>query len=437
MTNRLLAASVIIVACSSLFAGAYAAEPTPEAAPAPATPGATGAPVNPGVVGALVGDQAKPPEWVKPGVRIVYYSASATLAAANANQPVLVKDPNGDYTAPDGTKYRTESGDAGSSGHGYFIADVLLVDGPHIFVDTKMYVIDGVSGPATLAGGQTVRYDGATGAGLWVHPNELATLKPQLDPEFKILHGPHQIGDARYETVAMGTPKNMTWYDKRSGLRIMQSMKTQSTVGMKAMGTTTPGELRPTGAAVATSLAHQELRQFRMRPMPWTKPTPPPAWMQQTRSVSYRGGQSLTLAGTTVTMPMEMTMELLELGDGWARTRTTLSVRQHPQVPPQTNTVEGYGVIGAVGTIWMDPAVLGQLQDGQVLDREPTVGSILTARRSRGPDGRGHVAITEDGPGFRASNTYDVQSGFMLSSEVLDKAMNTRLWIEYASSQKK
>jgi len=394
------------------------------------------APADPNATGPMVGDQARPPDWVQPGARIVFYTASATLAAANAGEPVLVPDPNGPYVGPDGRRYRSETGDATASGQGYIVADILLLDGPYVFVRNTIYTIPGMSGPAMLSGSHTDRADAATAGGAYMHPATLANLQPQTTPEMTIAHGAHQIGQASYDAVAIQNRGSISFFDKRSGLRIKHSMKTQKSIGSRTIGGM-DDDLRTTGPAVRTSLSQMELRRFRMRQMPWITPTPAPPGLPQTRSILYRGGQVVTVPGgiPPVNLPMTLKTEFLELGNGWARIRNTSQVSGAPGMPPQVNTAEEFVVFGSLGSFWMHPAVLGQMRDGQVLDQEPIVGSSTTANLVQGAEGRTLVAITDDAPGYTSRATYDQQSGLLVRAEQTNKALNITMFIEYAGTE--
>ena len=96
-----------------------------------------------------------PPDWVKPGTRISFHNAAATVSGS---QSVFVEDPTGPWEDPStGTHYSLQesSGSAigGSGGDGVSQVDVVAIEGTDVVLSQSGYAIDRLNGVRFIPGG--------------------------------------------------------------------------------------------------------------------------------------------------------------------------------------------------------------------------------------------------------------------------------------------
>jgi hypothetical protein len=143
--------------------------------------------------------------------------------------------------------------------------------------------------------------------------------------------------------------------------------------------------------------------------LPWVKQGMPP-WLEPGRRMHYRGTYSNSLAeGLLPPWGFEALVAVDRVTRGFATGSLVTRLDFGTGTPQESRSaiVSGAGVLGA---LFVDPAVLGRLAPGQVIDEDQ-----ITRRRTSvvGRDA-GHVTIGEAGPIDSALWTYDTRTGMLV-----------------------
>ncbi|MCU0724298.1 MAG: hypothetical protein MUE73_00690, partial [Planctomycetes bacterium] len=176
------------------------------------------------------------PEWVRPGVRLTFYGASATVRQSGYQ---LIEDPNGDWEdAKTGKKYRKTDDDprpgddAGASGDGYSQFDVVSVGRNAVALNGMLYTINRTDNTFLMAPlGGTIAH-AACALDLWVHPAALAKLPLVNQEGFRVLKGKLPGADRPIDVVyivSMAGGARSSWtYDLASGILLGSNTSTPS-----------------------------------------------------------------------------------------------------------------------------------------------------------------------------------------------------------------
>jgi hypothetical protein len=349
---------------------------------------------------------APAPNWVRPGVRVTYYSAAASIPGG---RHAYVEDENGNWVDPGtGKNYRQED-IPGRSGHGYTEINIVGLDQSAAAMDIWSYgIVDAQGRVAIRVALGTVGYPGA-GGDWWLSPQVLGRRPNVMTPQLKILRMPYALGGNTFQAIRFQTTDRrgfLAWnYDLETGvlLRTVTSSVGGPTQGPMAQGDSREGQ---------TMITHSTIQAVRTLNIPWAS-APAPAWVGQLRVLRYDGKMTATAypGASPVVFPMSVTFERQYLGTNWARYVQTTSAPGHN--PPITR------VFGSAqfGGLWVPPAVFGQLQPGQVLDQDRVTGVVTSV----GQIGRvlgdiDGVVITMAGSGFRLDQVYDRRNGVLAYS---------------------
>jgi hypothetical protein len=191
-----------------------------------------------------------------------------------------------------------------------------------------------------------------------------------------VLHGPYVLGGTTYDAISFvaqssGAYQSST-YDLASGALLSTNSST------KGADSPIHGPLdNPQGNNQLSLTRIAGVRQLSMPGMG----APPPAWVGSTPQLIYSGTYTQANpvdpgAGTWV-FPMQSTITFGEIGSTWAAftSRSVIDVNGYEQ------PTDGAGVTGSTGLYWYDPATLGAMSPGDLLDE------ILLAREID-PEGR-------------------------------------------------
>jgi len=357
---------------------------------------------------------APAPNWVKPGVRVTYYSAFAIIVGGRY---AYFEDEKGNWVDPEtGKRYRQEE-IPGSAGHGYTEINIVGLDQSAAAMDNWSYgIVDAQGRVAIQLAVGSVGYPGA-GGDWWLSPQVLGRRPNVMTPQLKILRMPYALGGKTFQAIRFETRNQQgfsAWnYDLETGvlLRIVSS-----SVGGPIQGPVARGDSRE-GQTVIT---HSTIQAVRTLNIPWAS-APAPAWVGQLRVLRYDGKMTATAypGASPVIFPVSVTFERQHLGTNWARYVQTTSAPGHN--PPITR------VFGSAqfGGLWVPPAAFGQLQPGQVLDQDRVTGVVTSV----GQIGRvlgdiDGVVITMAGSGFRLDQVYDRRNGVLVYTSRVEKFFN-------------
>jgi hypothetical protein len=368
----------------------------------PGRTGSTGG--NPGQVTGL------PPDWVRPGVRVSWYAAGASVAQSRF---AFVEDPTGEWQDPvSGKRYRRtdESGEGqpGASGDGFSQVDVLTLTGGDIVASNTLYLInrgDGTITPLPLIG---ARVPGELVDGAWIHPARLQAFQDARVDGLLVLRGPYVVGGTTFRaisfaTTAAGNTQQYT-YDLETGVLLSATTFSQ--------GATSPiravGESPPQGNNQLTITRFAGIRERALPGLGGSNPV----WVARTSQLFYAGTQStfnpLDPSIPALVLPMRATISLGPGGRDWATFSAEIVV-ESPLSQPSVSS----GVTGPTGLYWIDPAAFSSLSPGQVLDVDPVTTERLTVI---GFDQTGSfVSFSSDLPGTSIVTTYSTATGALVS----------------------
>ncbi|MEM7680912.1 MAG: hypothetical protein AAF288_03055 [Planctomycetota bacterium] len=399
----------------TLLAGLLSAAPALAPASAQPTPTPVPAPVSPG--GAIQpGANLPVPDWVKPGVRLTYYTGSRSADSGRGGN--LVRNPNGTIEDDQGNKYSWAKDVGGpstgnSAGHGYTVHDILEVNHGRVTVRTVNYLVAGALGQTTpnAMSASTTVYDAATGGGAWMHPQVLQ----QRTGKFS---GPYQtITGQDYQAIILGDKQHHQTYDVRSGLLLGELLVSEGTIG----NTVGPdGSIHPRSRSNAAVVSFISFRQ--LDPAMVTPGELPPI-VRPGLKLNYQGGIGMSQAiGGFNTPPSPFTVELtVDRVDQGVAHCNIVSAFPGMGAPParESKTAMAYG------SYWAPTAMLQGLRTGQVLDQDATL-MTRTVVQHAGPDPQGRDIVTLHSANrvFESYQTFDRKTGLVLDALLVNHETN-------------
>ena len=370
-----------------------------------------GAVPDPSLVLALVPAAAKSPApaWVKPGTRLVYYGASASIPGERSQ---LVLDDKGNWVNKATGQRWGEQDVPSSSGSGYAVFQVGWVDRTVVQLFNRNYLIEPTTRKVMYAADAGMVTNAGCAADLWVHPDALKSLADTNAGGVRVLRMPYTVNGRRYNAIRIQTETGGGFtayvYDLESGRMIFHSSSAQGA------GVFTPP---PQGGGLAgqgrgsTLLVTGWLLEVKDVDLPWAAAAVP-AWVGQFRELQFRGAQTtaMPMAGPgELNRPLSASVSVRARGAGWVRTRTQMTVQSLPGFPPEQATVETASGAAGVGGLWIAPEALAKLRQGQTIDRNPITRTATTVTGA----GARSVTVSETGDMHRIDWTYSAQTGMM------------------------
>lgn len=385
---------------------------------------------------------APAPGWLRPGMRLTYYSASARI---ESNPNAYVPD---DTCDPDKPGYHFQSGDddtcfqdnqgkwyrqtprgGPSSGLGLTEVSVVALDQTVAVLDTRSLNLSEGRGPAVSLGAWgSLELPGASGD-WWLNPQVLRGAIGLSAPYLRVRQLQYPLGGRQYNAiwVTLNSGGRQAYvYDADTGVLLHASTANQAA---PIQGPVAQGETR----AGATLLSQNTLLGTRTPAIPWAL-YPAPDWVRQVSLLHYEGSNTSFVTGGS--LPYSTTFQRQAVGATWA-----LYLQATPQVdamgapaPP----AQGYRAFGSaqIGGLWVPPQGLAQLRQGQVLDDDPITRFRVSVRSvGRTPQGGDVVAIAEDGAGQLTETVYDRASGALLYYSYTNKILNTKIQIQLTRRQ--
>ncbi|MFP4056397.1 MAG: hypothetical protein ACLF0G_05975 [Candidatus Brocadiia bacterium] len=359
-----------------------------------------------------------PPAWVKPGVRLTYYAATASVPHGRYVYR-RSEDGRGQWQDAQGRRYIREEA-IGASGHGYNQLNVVALSEKAVAIEARMYTFLNYDGPPKILSLNAIIGLPAVGGDFWVHPRLLARLGERDTPEITVLRMPFKRKGKTYQALAIrgiGKGKDVEFvYDLATGILLHSHFATDPAAGTR------------------TVLSHCYLEAVRPVQVPWAD-APAPAWTRQVGVLRYKGTYVGAGSGVMpVSIPASLELRVLRRGKGW------LQYRQRAQfgVPPRASRAEFRRAAGNAqwGGPWLPPQGLGGLREGQVLDRDPlTKVTVSVTGLGAGPSGDRVVRIAEVGPVHRIEYTYHATSGRLLGYVEKDSAMGQTISFHLTGTQ--
>ena len=359
---------------------------------------------------------APAPDWVRPGMRLTFYSALGNVATG---EEFWERDENGAWEDPLTHERfsKRKAPDAGSgSGHGYTQVNVVSMDGGVAVLEVRAYGYPRYEGPlALISASSTVTVPGF-GNDWWANPGVLQRAQTGRLRGLSVLRMNHDLDGKRYPAL------RLQFEGKRSAML----------TGMG--GEVRTGELKSRNVLVysldsgvllyaataaptvkGTTFTHATLKNTRVVSVPWAG-RPAPAWLGQAREFSYSGALTVPVTGRPTTIPLSAKFTLLRRGRDWAQFRSTSALASPIQGLPTTNQAELVTGSAQFGGLWIPPEAMGGLRAGQVLDRDPITGVTVSVSRADG----NVVVISEANQIQRMDFTYRRDNGLMVEYRKVD-----------------
>jgi hypothetical protein len=349
---------------------------------------------------------------VRPGTRITYYAAAATIVSRG--EPKCKEDPNGEWEDDAGNKY-TCTGmpgdpDGSSAGDGLSQIDVLAVEGTDVVLATTLFSIDRISNQFTVAPTGGGKAPGDVIDGVWVHPRRLEEIAATGLADMKVLRGNYEVEGVTYKAVSFVSIKPNSYqsyaYDTETGLLIAATTRmSPSTALLEAPQTAGNGNAQ---------LYVRRLLGYRQRNVPGLNGTNP-AWVARTKQLNYSGTWTFTnpmgsgSPSDTMAFPMDLSVAFGKGGKNWVPFTAKSTIHfSYDEVST------GSSVTGGAGQYWIDPKALAKLKKGQVIDEDPRTGERLVIESVGTRAGAKAVAVSSELPGNRSLLTYDLATGVLV-----------------------
>lgn len=370
------------------------------------------------------------PAWIKPGMRITFYAASATTDAAGET---LVPDDNAmehekqkaqkkadetgetqyyTYWKDDrGQQYSVSSG-AGMSGQGYVELNVAAIDASTAALETRLYGIDVGTGTVRAPSPMGQVAASHTGGDYWIHP---ALLRQMIGASTKGVSAQQTTCELHGKTyqalrIRVRTDSGFTQriYDLASG--VLLRMSSASSRGGNAWVPDAGGTSHLGGGG--TTLTEAWLVGTRQLKLPWIG-MPPPDWVRQTHALRYAGTQGAFVPGSgPLGMPIDVRLSFRRTGSGWLEFTESDQVTAPYGLPPQQSQANRVVGTNQIGSLWIPPAALRGLKAGQQLDSDSVTHVRVTVEGSDGA----RVRVLEAGMEYRTEYVYDAKNGMLVGA---------------------
>jgi hypothetical protein len=308
---------------------------------------------------------APAPNWLKEGVRLTYRVESANVAQ--------------------------KEGVKGSTGAGYAQYDLVALDKASAVTAVRFYTD---LGNDTLLPSLVMRFVGLPGAGeYWLNPKVLPRAERVANDNLTVIHTPHRLGNKTYKAVRFQYTTDgaeYVWvFEEATGLLLFYR---------HAIGKDTDDTRQ------LTQITFVRQRQIKL---PW-RGTAPPDWAIEGAQLTYKGSYAVSIPGSPDTaLPYRAVARVTQQEPRW--TEFTLETKMQSAIATD-RSVRATGVAQLFNGLWLPAEALDVLEDGQVLDRDPTTGAEIRVSR-----GNGAITLTEAGASYTTVLTYDEKDGVLLN----------------------
>lgn len=366
--------------------------------------------------------QCPNPDWIKPGARLTFFSASASVQGAGGVS--IVPDPAGDIVDSKGRRYKENpsgSVSGGVGGAGYTIVDVVAVEPGAVVLETRTYLLtQGMSGPLSMIGEYGVAVH-PSGCDYFLHPKLLKQIR-LVDPDandqgVSIMRSSEQFNGKRFDALRFtvnAKGRGSTVYDLTSGVMLSY----QGSAATAASGLVFTGTSIKSGGGGNTYVMNRFVSSRELK-LPWLNQQMPD-WVRVKKHMSYAG--TVTTKGPPnlgipdVSLAISADIKTTYVGRTWSAHEMRVEQQSAGDLANDPIVVVRATGPGSIGGMWMDPRALQQLRTGQVLDQDSTLASSTAVEYvGNGNDGRPVVVITTTAPTSKGSTIYDATDGKLLS----------------------
>ena len=361
------------------------------------------------------------PDWVKPGVKITFWTGSATIQD-QAGQTTLKPDPNGDLVDSSGQHYSQSSVAGGSGAVGFTQIDIIGVSKDIVVMQSSNFLHDGsIQAPALMS--VTPFTCHPSGCEWWIHPTALKMMAAQGGFAFA---GKWSTNGQVRDVIAVRDGAGSTIYDAESGILLSWSNQAKNT------GTETyydpATQTSQVRAKSGSTLAVSQFRSVRTTYRSELAGMPLPSAALSFKGIEARVSRTMDMQTGMGPSPLEDTTVRIEpvLNAGnWLVLKLSLlsmSTSGMPVPMEQPRSMLLISTPAVIGSTFLPTGFLAGLKEGQVLDRDPLTGyTVSVSQIGRGGNGRQVVAIASGGRTEQTTYYYDRESGLMTSSDKIDR----------------
>lgn len=374
---------------------------------------------------------AAAPDWVRQGVRLTYYSATASIPA---DRHLYYRDEQGGWVDQFGNRYGQEE-TASASGCGFTQVDIATVRPDAAVLAVRSFGLVNGAGPLVPLGAASAIGLPGAGADYWLSPAVLAKVRPVPVGETRIVPMPYAVDGKTYQAIRFQVERpdaQQVWvFDLASGVLLYGGT---ATTGVVSAGRVT----EQGGPGTSKMLTITVFKGFRALDLPWLGGAPAEA-LTTLQRLRYRGSHAVVIPGSPV-LPLaaQTDVQVLDKGPAWVRfsQRDAVGVGNSAGVPPTVTESVRVAGPGQIGGIWLPAAALPGLRAGQTIDTDPLTGITTTVvQNGQGPNGRALVVLREAAPAFQIDYYYDVESGLMFALAFQDRVLNQMIQMELASAE--
>ena len=364
-----------------------------------------------------------PPAWLKPGVRLSFYGASATLPHTYSR---YVPDENGAWVDKEtGERFDREK-NYGSAGEGISQLDASVVGSERALFSMRTFLLatQDFGGKRLRPMGTTVAVGPVASCDDWyVNPATLAGLKASHNDQVAILPMPYQLDGQTYDTVAFKHQTDnayvCSFYDKATGVMVASSSSVRKLTA---------------GEPESTMLQIIRFKGMRQRDVSWAN-EPAPTWLHTVQRFTAQGTHTLTTNGLApMVTPLQVVAGVDERGADWFIWHRSATTGGGHGLPPQTTTATMLAGPAQIGGLWMAPGALARFTPGQVLDSDPLIGTQTSVAAVQG----NLVQIRETGQSHVIDCLYDSGSGQLQRVRQTEQPMagtTTVVDLQYSAAQ--
>jgi hypothetical protein len=359
---------------------------------------------------------APAPNWLKPGMRLVYHQASASVPITGMT---IVEDPDGSLINKATGQHFRQDENPGTGGHGYLQVDVISVQPDAVVFASRSYLINGVpTGPLSLTSLSGYVTTPSVVGEVYINPDVAQKYLKLNGDGVKSIPGKYQTMDKTFDAIWQQVSSNGNGithvWDPQTGL-CLHSYSCSTTA---ASNVTVNGGTQQSGGG--TMLTQSTLVSMRQKKIPWTQ-NQLPAALRDLHELVYEGAQQIDIpgAGNLPTSPIQIKMTVIGRGPDFVHLERTGMMMIAGSAPSDFG--KSYVVSGPADMVPLavDPADLANLKMGQILDRDPATQSTISVSFI-GRDRAGHdlLTLSEQYPGgpqnFQNDVTYDRATGLMV-----------------------
>ena len=385
------------------------------------TAAAASAPLHPLFTGVPGAANAPAPDWVRPGARITLYSASAATNSSGGGSS-LMSDPNGKWVDDAGNRYSESSVGLGSAGAGYTQIDVVSMSDGVVVLDLRFFLLTNHGqGPTKLSffWSDVVH---PSGCEWWVNPELLKRYVGTRAGGVTVQRVSYDLNGrlfpAIYIHTMMGSGYTSYAYDENTGILLGHTSSATSARNDLMFNQDGWNSGTFTQGGSGKNIVIHRFVGSRQVNVPWAGQQPP-RWVRDLREFQYEG--SLTTYAPSMLRPLQMaassTLRIKRRGSDWVELDQTVATRvPYPNIPAQTAALVRVSGANQIGGLWIAPAALGNLRQGQVIDSDPITGGRVFVEQG----GRNAVVLTETAQIDRHSYTYNAGSGMLIGVSKTD-----------------